>query len=112
MIVGSVDQFRDREAVVRATTALRRDINMASVHGKEKPFTLAIDRSLFQRELAPMENALHQAGLSRLPAEVDRSALGRFKLTCVRGRNRGLAAVPTVGPFHLRKDPQRNERAL
>jgi integrase len=29
MVVGPVNQFRDKESVIRAPTALRRDINMA-----------------------------------------------------------------------------------
>ena len=41
MVVGAVNQFRDKESVIRATTALRQDINMANVRGKGKPITLS-----------------------------------------------------------------------
>ena len=54
MVAGSVKQFRDKESVIRATTALRRDINMAEIRGKGKPFTLSrLADHYSQRELAP-----------------------------------------------------------
>ena len=54
MVVGPVSQFRDRESVMRATSALRRDINMANVRSKEKPLTLSqLADHYSQRELAP-----------------------------------------------------------
>jgi hypothetical protein len=34
IVVGSVNQFVDKSAVFRATSALRRDINMANVRCK------------------------------------------------------------------------------
>ena len=54
IVVGSVIQFRDKDAAVRATTALRRDINMANVRSKGKPLTLSqLADHYTQRELAP-----------------------------------------------------------
>jgi integrase len=54
MVVGPVNQFRDKESVIRATTALRRDINMANVLGRGKPITLSqLADHYSQRELAP-----------------------------------------------------------
>jgi hypothetical protein len=35
MVVGSVNQLRDKAAVIRATSALRRDINRATLGAKE-----------------------------------------------------------------------------
>ena len=53
IVVGSVKQFRAKEAVIRATTTLRRDINMAEIRGKGKPFTLSqLADHYSQRELA------------------------------------------------------------
>jgi integrase len=54
MVVGPVTQFRDTESVIRATTALRRDINLANVRCKGKPVTLSqLADHYSQRELAP-----------------------------------------------------------
>jgi integrase len=54
MVIGSVAQFRDKDAAIRATSALRRDINMANVHRKGKPLTLSqLADHYSQRELAP-----------------------------------------------------------
>ncbi len=54
MVVGSVIQFRDKEAVARATSALRRDINLSNAVGKGKPVTLSqLADHYCQRELAP-----------------------------------------------------------
>jgi integrase len=54
MVVGPVDRFRDKDSVMRATTDLRRDINMANVRGKGKPITLSqLTDHYCQRELAP-----------------------------------------------------------
>jgi hypothetical protein len=39
IVIGSVIQFRDKDRAMRATSALRRDINMANVRGKGKPVT-------------------------------------------------------------------------
>ena len=53
MVVGSVNQFVDKSAVFRATSALRRDINMADVRSKGKPITLSqLADHYSQRELA------------------------------------------------------------
>jgi hypothetical protein len=53
IVIGSVIQFRDKDAAMRATSALRRDINMANARGKEKPFTLSqLADHYSQRELA------------------------------------------------------------
>ena len=52
MVVGSVVQFKDKDAAMRATSALRRDINMANVRGKGKPVTLSqLADHYCQREL-------------------------------------------------------------
>ncbi len=54
MVVGSVLQFRDKDAAVRAISALRRDINMANPRGKGKPLTLSqLADHYSQRELSP-----------------------------------------------------------
>ena len=54
IVVGSVIQFRDKDAAIRATSALRRDINMANVRSKGKPITLSqLADHYSQRELAP-----------------------------------------------------------
>ena len=54
MVVGSVKQFGDTAAVFRATSALRRDINLSNVRYKGKPFTLSqLADHYSQRELAP-----------------------------------------------------------
>jgi hypothetical protein len=54
MVVGPVDRFRDKDSVMRATAALRRDINMANVRGKGTPITLSqLADHYSQRELAP-----------------------------------------------------------
>ena len=37
MVVGPVDRFRDKDSMMRATTALRRDINMPMFAVKESP---------------------------------------------------------------------------
>jgi hypothetical protein len=42
MVVGSVHQLRDKTAVIRATSALRRDINMANDRGNGRPVTRQI----------------------------------------------------------------------
>jgi len=53
MVVGSVHQFRDKTAVIRATSALRRDINMANVRSKGRPVSLSqLADHYCQRELA------------------------------------------------------------
>jgi integrase len=41
MVVGSLNQFKDKTAVFRATNALRRDINMTDVRSKASPSTLS-----------------------------------------------------------------------
>jgi hypothetical protein len=54
MVVGSVNQFADRAAAFRATSALRRDINLANVRCKGNPITLSqLADHYGQRELAP-----------------------------------------------------------
>ena len=54
MVVGSVIQFRDKDAAGRAISALRRDINMANVRSKGKPLTLSqLADHYSQRELSP-----------------------------------------------------------
>lgn len=54
MVIGSVIQFRDKDAAVRAVTALRRDVNMANVRSKGKPLTLSqLADHYSQRELSP-----------------------------------------------------------
>jgi hypothetical protein len=54
MVIGSVMQFKDKDAAVRAISALRRDINMANVRGRGKPVTvLQLADHDCQRELAP-----------------------------------------------------------
>ena len=54
MVIGSIIQFRDKDAAVRATSALRRDINMANVRSKGKPLTLSqLADHYCQRELSP-----------------------------------------------------------
>jgi integrase len=53
MVVGSVNQFVDKSAVFRGTSALRRDINIANVRRKGKPVTLSqLADHYGQRELA------------------------------------------------------------
>jgi len=53
MVVGSVNQFVDKSAVFRATSALRRDVNMSDVRSKGKPITLSqLADHYSQRELA------------------------------------------------------------
>src|SRR4051794_7820596 len=117
MVVGPVDRFRDKDSVMRATAALRRDINMANVRGKGKPITLIqIGRSLFSARARPqqsMEDALHPAGLPRVPAQMDHSTMGRLHIDShSRGRDRALAALLAFGAFDVRKDPQRDERFI
>src|SRR5579859_388944 len=72
MVVGSVIQFRDKEAVARATSALRRDINLANAVGKGKPVTLSqLADHYCQRELAPnnkWKTHSTKLGYRRLPA--------------------------------------------
>jgi hypothetical protein len=41
IVIGTINRFADRAGVFRATSALRRDINMASVRCKGKPVTLS-----------------------------------------------------------------------
>ena len=54
MVIGSVIQFRDKDAATRATSALRRDINMANNRSKGKPLTLLqLADHYSQRELVP-----------------------------------------------------------
>ncbi len=80
MVIGSVIQLRDKDAAVRALSALRRDINMANLRGKGKPLTLSQLADHYSRRETfpqlPMENALDKVGLSRVPAQVDHSAMG------------------------------------
>ncbi len=53
MVVGSVNQLRDKTAVIRATSALRRDINRPNARCKGKPVTLSqLADHYGQRELA------------------------------------------------------------
>ena len=53
MVVGSVNQLRNKTAVIRATSALRRDVNRASARCKGKPITLSqLADHYGQRELA------------------------------------------------------------
>jgi hypothetical protein len=53
MVVGSIQQFADKSAVFRATSGLRRDINLANVRCKGKPATLSqLADHYCQRELA------------------------------------------------------------
>ena len=107
MVVGSVIQFRDNDAAVRAISALRRDINMANVPSKEKPLTLSqLVNHDSQRELAPScrwKTHSTKLGYSRLPAQVDHSAVGRLHVGSHSSRrDRVLAAVLTFGPLHVR----------
>jgi integrase len=54
MVIGSVIQLRDKDAAVRAISALRRDINMANLRGKGKPLNLSqLADHYSQRELSP-----------------------------------------------------------
>ena len=54
MVIGSVIQFREKDAAVRAISALRRDINMANVRSKGKPLTLSqLADHYSQHELSP-----------------------------------------------------------
>src|ERR1700758_5066290 len=54
MVVGSVLQFRNKDAAVRAISAWRRDIKMANLRGKGKPLTLSQFADHYsQRELSP-----------------------------------------------------------
>jgi len=54
LVVGSVDRFADKAAAFRATSALRRDINLANMRCKAKPITLSqLADHYGQRELAP-----------------------------------------------------------
>ena len=39
IVIGTINRFADKAGVFRATSALRRDINMASVRCKGKPVT-------------------------------------------------------------------------
>jgi len=53
IVVGSVNRFADKAAVFRATSALRRDINLANVRCKGKTVTLAhLSDHYGQRELS------------------------------------------------------------
>ncbi len=53
IVVGSVNRFADKAAVFRATSALRRDINLANVRCKAKTVTLSqLADHYGQRELA------------------------------------------------------------
>jgi integrase len=53
IVVGTINQFADKVAVFRATSALRRDINLANVRCKGKPVTLSqLADHYGQRELA------------------------------------------------------------
>ncbi len=53
IVIGTINQFTDRAAVFRATSALRRDINLSNVRCKGKPFTLSqLTDHNSQRELA------------------------------------------------------------
>jgi hypothetical protein len=109
MVVGPVSQFRGRESVIRATSALRRDINMANVRSKGKPLTLSqLADHYSQRELATnsrWKNALYQVGLSRLPAQVDHPAMGQLQVDSrSRRRDRAVAAISAFVAFDLRKD--------
>jgi integrase len=54
MVVGSVIHFRDKDAAVRAISALRRDINLENARSKGKPLTLSqLADHYSQRELSP-----------------------------------------------------------
>ena len=54
IVVGSVNRFADKAAAFRATSALRRDINLANMRCKAKPITLSqLADHYGQRELAP-----------------------------------------------------------
>ena len=54
IVVGSVDRIADKAAAFRATSALRRDINLANMRCKAKPMTLSqLAEHYGQRELAP-----------------------------------------------------------
>src|SRR5664279_2673406 len=53
IVVGTINQFADKAAVFRATSALRRDINLANARCKGKPVTLSqLADHYGQRELA------------------------------------------------------------
>lgn len=53
MVVGSILQFRNEDAAIRAIIPLRRDINMANVRSKGKPLTLSqLADHYSQRELS------------------------------------------------------------
>jgi integrase len=54
IVVGSVDRIADKAAAFRATSALRRDINLANMRCKAKSMTLSqLAEHYGQRELAP-----------------------------------------------------------
>ena len=54
IVVGSVDRIADKAAAFRATSALRRDINLANMRCEAKPITLSqLADHYDQRELAP-----------------------------------------------------------
>src|SRR5437868_924500 len=60
-----------------------------------------------------MENTLRQLEVSRLPAQVDDSAMGRPHIdTHSRKRDRALVAIFAIGAFDLCQDSQRDEHPL
>lgn len=82
IVVGSVIQLGNKDAAVRAISALRRDINMANVRSKGKPLTLLqLADHYSQRELAPTVD-----GKRTLPS-------WDIEVTCASGSFRDGAAT-------------------
>ena len=103
-----------RHAVFRATSALRRDINMANVRGKGKPSRSRNWRiTIAQRELAPSNRWKTHSTKLGYRGYLRKWIIprwGGYTLTQhSRRRDRALAALFAVSPFHLRQDSQRDE---
>jgi len=81
IVIGTINRFADRAGVFRATSALRRDINMLASGAKESQLPFPVGGSLWPGRTCineSLEDPLHQNELPRLPAQVDHSAMGRL----------------------------------
>jgi integrase len=88
IVVGSVNQFVDKSAVFRATSALRKEINMANVRCKGKPVTLSqLADHYGRRELASSNRwKTHSTKMGyRGYLRVDHSAMGQVHLSIRAG---------------------------
>jgi hypothetical protein len=110
MVVGSVNQFRDKTVVIRATSALRRNINLANVHSKGKPSTLSqLADHYCERELASNNRWKTHSTKMGYRGYLRKWIIPRWggytPCSIQAGETELLASLLAFSPLKLRKDP-------